>query len=133
MTLATGEAFQRPPSRRWLSTVETLDIDTERFRWMSEEYHRICIARPFVNRCITALAVCSRGFDMPAAEIRAKSGNRALGELRQKLMAFSRVVSLDTDIVNPWSGIAKQFDRKHSTVVCAVYRYGDAIQQAIKP
>lgn len=118
--------------------VTVLDVsDIEHFARAGHEYHQVCAMRPFVHRCQLAMSLCSRIFGIPIEDIKAQAPRQigrapAIVEMRQKWMAFARVVSLDSDVVNSWKRIGHAFDRHHATVIHATHKYGDQIATALR-
>jgi chromosomal replication initiation ATPase DnaA len=113
--------------RRFLS-----DIEEECFRTMATKYWETCATRRGFDRCQIALRVGAKGLDISIDSLHERRRCKALVEPRQKLMAFSRIVSLETDIVNSWKGIGRAFKRDHATVIHATHKYGDQISSALR-
>jgi chromosomal replication initiation ATPase DnaA len=68
----------------------------------------------------------ARIFGVEPAALRSKS--RKANNVRLKLMAFARVVSLgDEEPPTSYPKIGRAFHRSHTTACYAVHRYGDAI------
>ena len=107
--------------------------DIERYNEMREDYLERCVKLPTMNRCQIALLVCSYQFEIPVEHLTAPGrGRPELAEIRQKMMAFSRVVSLGTPRLNTWKGIGRAFQRRHSTVIHATQKYGAQIAAALE-
>ena len=66
-----------------------------------------------------------------AAKIRSPCRDSDLATIRQQLMAFARVASFETEVINSWNGIGRVFHRDHATVVYAVKKYGRALCGAL--
>ncbi len=105
--------------------------EIERYRWMAEEYRRICAERPFVNHCVISLIIGSRAFAIPISDLQAPKRDPRLTPLRQKFMAFTRVVSIG-GVPNTWTSIGRTFHRTHGAVINAARLYGDVIAHAIE-
>jgi len=115
----------------------------EKFRRAALSYYAYCRLHPGENRCRVALLVGAAHFDPRAEEKRKIDGfiaalqspNRdaKLANIRQQLMAFARVISLEMPIEkrNSLKGIGRVFRRNHATVIYAVRKYGDAVGQAL--
>ena len=116
-----------------------------RFRDMEAQYLNL-ILRGW-NRCDIAFAVGVREFRSEiemafrvrkapamdvAAKIRSPCRDSDLATIRQQLMAFARVVSYETEVINSWNGIGRVFHRDHATVVYAVKKYGRALCRALE-
>jgi Bacterial dnaA protein helix-turn-helix len=116
-----------------------------RFRDMEAQYLNL-ITRGW-NRCDIAFAVGVREFRRDiemafrvrkapemdvSAKLRSPCRDSELAEIRQQLMAFARVVSFETDVVNSWNGIGRVFHRDHATVVYAVKKYGNALCRVLE-
>jgi len=111
------------------------DEEIERYGKMRDDYVRTCKAEPFINRCALALSIGARSFGVSIADLQAARDQLKplLTENRQKLMAFSRIVSVATaKRPNSWKGIAKTFNRKHPTVINATQKYGAQIAAALE-
>ncbi len=107
--------------------------DIERYCEMREDYLERCVKLPAMNRCQIALLVCAYGFEIPIEHLTAPGrGTHDMAETRQKLMAFSRIVSLGTPKLNTWKGIGRAFMRRHSTVIHATQKYGAQIAAALE-
>lgn len=107
--------------------------DIERYCEMRDDYFERCLKLPTMNRYQLVLIVCAYGFDLPIEHLTAHDrGRTELVEIRQKMMAFSRVVSLGTPKLNTWKGIGRAFKRRHSTVIHATQKYGPEIAAALE-
>lgn len=107
--------------------------DIERYCEMREDYLERCSKLPTMSRYQVALMVCAYGFDMPLKELWAHDRKSTdLVEIRQKMMAFSRIVSLGTPKLNTWKGIGQAFKRRHSTVIHATQKFGAQIAAALE-
>lgn len=103
------------------------DEEAQRFLRMAIDYHNRCHIEPFLNRCVLALMVCAKGYELPIPLVQSHAGQTKIGEDRQKMMAFSRVISLKAPCPNSWKGIARVFHRAHPTVIHATHKYGGRI------
>lgn len=108
------------------------DIETARYRAMADDYRRACASRPGMKHCTIAFMVGAKAFGISAAALLSDDKKRGLCADRQKLMAFSRIVSVGTPVVNPWKGIGRAFMRHHATVIHATHKYGAQIAAAIQ-
>lgn len=111
------------------------DEEIDRFCTMRDDYARKCKAEPFTSRCVIALSVGSRAFRIPIPLLQSARDQRQpqLVEDRQKLMAFSRVISLlHPQTPNTWKGIARAFNRKHPCVINAAHKFGAKIAAAME-
>lgn len=116
------------PAQMRFNFVALADEDAV-FRQMREEY---CARRIKYNGCMLALNLCSTGFGIPIHVLQGRDRSGTLGATRAKLMAFSRIVSLDGMAVNTWMGVGRAFHRTHSNVVYCVNRYGPQIVAALE-
>lgn len=115
----------------YLPTNEEIEL----YGTMRDDYVSKGKAEPFTNRCALALCVGSRAFNIPIPKLQAVRDQRnpGLTENRQKLMAFSRIVSVGIERrPNSWKGIAKMFHRKHPAVINATQKYGMQIAAALE-
>ena len=111
------------------------DDEIARYGTMRDDYARRCKEEPFINRCALALCIGARTFGISIPELQAARDQLKprLTEDRQKLMAFSRIVSVGmAKRPNSWKGIAKAFNRKHPTVINATQKYGAQIAAALE-
>jgi hypothetical protein len=111
------------------------DEEIARYGTMRDDYLRKCKAEPFINRCALALSIGARTFGISIPELQAARDQMKprLTEDRQRLMAFSRIVSFGAaKRPNSWKGIAKAFHRKHPTVINATQKYGAQIAAALE-
>lgn len=124
--------------------------EIEKYGTMRDEYIRKCRVEPANNRCKVALAVGSRVFGVPIPMLQAardcgadllyalaadeaRQRQTSLTETRQKLMAFSRVVSIGRQKEpNSWKAIGRAFNRSHCTVIHATQKYGGQIAAALE-
>ena len=109
------------------------DDEIIRFGTMRDDYVRKCKAEPFTNRCAVALYIGARAFNIPVPVLQAPRDQMQprLTDDRQRLMAFSRVVSFGRPL-NSWKGIARAFHRQHPTVMNATQKYGAKIAAALE-
>jgi len=108
------------------------DSTKERFRKAALAYYRACEMYPAKNRCDIALMVASIHFEQDIKALQSEKRNGRLANIRQQLMAFSRVVSLGAATPNSLPGIGRCFKRDHSTVIYAVKKYSRAISEALE-
>ena len=95
---------------------------------MAEQYHLLCVKRPFVNRCMAAFTICAQNF--PEIDLKNHPGTVQLVVLRQQLMAFCRAVST-AEPRNTWKGIGRAINCRHGTVINAHRIYGRAMERAL--
>lgn len=109
------------------------DEEIARYGRMRDRYVRRLAAAPFSNRYTLALSIGAEEFSIPIPVLQAARDQRQphLAEDRQRLMAFSRVVSLGRQL-NTWKGIARSFCRQHPTVINATQKYGAQIAAALE-
>lgn len=111
------------------------EVEAAVFRQMAQDYHQACRQRPLDSRTLLALRIGARQFAVKPEALRRpeRGGGRPthLVETRQKLMAFTRVVSLHSDAVNEWKKIGLAFNRSHATVIHAAHKYGGQITAAL--
>lgn len=115
----------------YLPTNEEIEL----YGSMREDYLRKRTAEPFTNRYTLALCIGSRAFRIPILDLQAARDqkNACLTENRQKLMAFSRIVSIGIERrPNSWSGIARSFHRARPAVMYATQKYGAQITAALE-
>lgn len=118
---------------RELKQVMSFDKETkERWRRAALDYHAYCQAHPGQDRCKIALLIGSTHFARSIAALQSKDRDGSLANIRQQLMAFARIVSLDAHPPNAIKGIGRCFKRDHSTVIYAVKKYGKAISEALE-
>lgn len=109
------------------------DVETcQRYRDAAQLYLEFCQKKPGENRCRVALVAGSMAFGKRISDLQSRARETDLAEVRQQLMAFSRIVSVGpTRRPNSWKGIARVFHRSHATVIYATKKYGDAITKVI--
>jgi len=118
---------------REFKVVTSFDEATqERYRKAALSYFHYCRLHPGENQCRAALLVGSIHFETKIAALRSEDRDSRLANIRQQLMAFSRVVSVDQPKQNSLPGIGRAFCRNHATVIYAVRKYGEAIKEALR-
>lgn len=111
------------------------DEEITRYGTMRDDYRRKCKAEPFSNRCLMALCIGARAFGIAVPQLQAARDRTRprLDEDRQRLMAFSRVVSMgEPKTLNTWKGIARAFHRQHPAAITATHKYGAQIAAAME-
>lgn len=110
----------------------SFDIGIDLYRRMADDYRRTCAKNTSLNRTQIAVKIVARTINIPIATLQAKSRKHDIVETRLRLMAFTRIVSLDDRRPNPWKQIGRAFKRHHSTVISSVAKYGEEITHALE-
>ena len=99
--------------------------DADRYRRMLAEFKAVTAARPYLNHCTIACAVGAQHFGVTVADLQTRP-NRDIVTTRQKIMAFTRVVT-----GAGYHQIARIFNIDHSAVIRACERHEDFIRQVL--
>lgn len=103
--------------------------EDEVFRAMRDAY---LASHVKYNGCMLTLNLCADGFGIPVTVLRGRQRGGGIEMARAKLMAFSRVVSLDGPCPNSLISIARAFHRTHPNVIYCMNRYGADIAAALE-
>jgi chromosomal replication initiation ATPase DnaA len=107
--------------------------DNDIYRQMKDEYLVACEQQPFVNHCILAMIAGAKTYKVSVAKLQSRDRHREMTEIRQKVMAFARVVSITYETrPNSWKGIGRAFKRHHQTVMHSERKFGPEIRSAIE-
>jgi chromosomal replication initiation ATPase DnaA len=99
--------------------------DANLYRAAAREFKVICEQRSYLNQCTIARTIGARVFGVTNAQV--LSRDPAFGDVRQKLMAFVKVMTGATD-----SQIGRAFGRDHTSVAYACRKYADAIHASLR-
>lgn len=126
-TIAPHCIVELPPENAFVFV--PLEDEDETFRLMRDEYLASQIR---YAGCMLTLKLCSIGFNIPIHVLRGRERGGGLSTARSKLIAFSRIVSLNRPCVNSLKGVARAFHRTHPNVIYSVKRYGPQIVAALE-
>ncbi|WP_439372955.1 helix-turn-helix domain-containing protein [Bradyrhizobium sp. DASA03120] len=99
--------------------------DADRYRRMLAEFRAVTGSRPYLNHCTIACTVGAQHFGVTDADLQTRP-NRDIVATRQKIMAFTRVVT-----GAGYHQIARVFNIDHSAVIRACERHEDFIRQVL--
>jgi hypothetical protein len=88
------------------------------------------------SRTSLAMKIGAEAFGVPIEVLQGPRNQKQadISEMRQKLMAFVRVVSLSVhpERPNAFKQIARAFNRKHPCIIHATHKYGSQITAALE-
>ncbi len=102
--------------------------DTERLRWMRDEYRARCERAPtWASRGLILRRVAGMAFGLDEAVLRSPRRDRPVVQWRQQTIAFASIVC-------GWSSprIGHVFGRDHTTVLYSIRKYRALVEDALR-
>ncbi|WLA75072.1 helix-turn-helix domain-containing protein [Bradyrhizobium diazoefficiens] len=109
---------ERPP--------ELTAVEVNQFILAARNFYQTRAARPYLNQCIVAMSVAAKFYRVKRDDLLAADRDPDMTEVRQKIMAFVRVVTMASA-----RQIGRAFNRDHSSITVACDKYADAIRRSL--